>query len=178
MKPDTKTVAVSAIIGALYAALTMLLSPISYGPLQLRISELLCILPYFLPFSAVGLFFGCIIANIVSAAGILDIVFGSLATLCAALCTALAGKHGRSRKTELIACAMPVLWNSVIVGAVMTLALAGVSPLEKPSVFALYAAQIGVGEAAVMFAGGLPLMRFLPRQSFFRKLTDEEYGKS
>ena len=173
MKIGTNKLIAGAIVAALYAVLTMLLSPISYGPVQFRLSELLCILPYFMPFTAWGLFFGCVIANVISAAGILDIVFGSLATLCAALCTALAGKRGRKLKNELLACAMPVVWNTVAVGAVMTYALAGVSPLDEPSVFAFYAAQIGLGEAAVMFAGALPLMRFLPKQSFFTELVNK-----
>ena len=88
MKINTRKLVTAAIIGALYAGLTMVLSPISYGPIQMRVSEVLCILPYFLPYTAWGLFFGCIVANLISAAGILDVVFGSLATLLACLCMA------------------------------------------------------------------------------------------
>ena len=71
---------IPAVVGALYAALTMLLAPISYGNLQFRISEALCVLPVFFPYTSVGLFLGCALANMISAAGILDVVFGSLAT--------------------------------------------------------------------------------------------------
>ena len=173
MKRGTNKLITGAIVAALYAALTMLLSPISYGPVQFRLSELLCILPYFMPYTAVGLFLGCVIANVISTAGILDIVFGSLATLCAAICTALAGRRGRKLKNELIACAMPVVWNAVVVGAVITYALVGISPFENPGVFAFFAAQVGFGEAAVMFAGALPLMRFLQKQSFFTELVNK-----
>ena len=80
---------IPAVVGALYAALTMLLAPISYGNLQFRISEALCVLPVFFPYTSVGLFLGCALANMISAAGILDVVFGSLATLCAGLCAAV-----------------------------------------------------------------------------------------
>ena len=66
-----------AVVGALYAALTMLLAPISYGNLQFRISEALCVLPVFFPYTSVGLFLGCALANTISAAGMLDVVFGS-----------------------------------------------------------------------------------------------------
>ena len=88
MNIKTQKLITAAIIGALYAVLTMVLAPISYGPLQFRVSEVLCVLPYFMPYTAWGLLFGCVIANLVSAAGILDVVFGSLATLIACLCVA------------------------------------------------------------------------------------------
>ena len=59
---------IPAVVGALYAALTMLLAPISYGNLQFRISEALCVLPVFFPYTSVGLFLGCALANMISAA--------------------------------------------------------------------------------------------------------------
>lgn len=170
MKLDTKKLVAAAIIAALYAVLTMLLSPISYGPVQLRLSEVLCILPYFLPFSAFGLFFGCLIANIVSAAGVLDMIFGSLATLAAGLCTAAIGGKVKGLRGKIFACSMPVIWNAVVVGAVLTLALSDVSPLKAPGVFAVYAAQVGLSELAVMLAVGLPLMIYLPKHGFFREI--------
>lgn len=165
MKNTEKLVA-AAIIGALYAVLTMLLSPISYGPLQFRVSEVLCILPYFLPFTAWGLFFGCVIANLVSAAGILDVVFGSLATLCACLCMAKLGEKD-SRANKVLACTMPVLWNGVIVGATLTIAVAGLNPLKDFGAFLIYAGQVALGELGVMFVIGLPLMSYLPKEKFF-----------
>ena len=94
MHITTRKLAAAAVTGAAYAALTMLLAPISYGAIQCRVSEVLCILPFFIPCTAWGLFAGCAIANLLSAAGIFDVVFGSLATLLAALCCfipALAG---------------------------------------------------------------------------------------
>lgn len=69
---------IPAVVGALYAALTMLLAPISYGNLQFRISEALCVLPVFFPYTSVGLFLGCALANMISAAGILDVVIGAV----------------------------------------------------------------------------------------------------
>lgn len=79
----------SALIAALYVALTHLsnLVGLANGPIQIRFSEALCILPFFMPSSAVGLFIGCIIANLTTGAVVWDIVFGSLATLIGALIT-------------------------------------------------------------------------------------------
>ena len=54
MNIKTKRIVTAAVVGALYAALTLALAPISYGPLQFRVSEVLCILPYFLPYTARG----------------------------------------------------------------------------------------------------------------------------
>ena len=59
-----RSLCMSAVIAALYAALTLLLAPISYGPIQLRLSEALTLLPMLLPQAVPGLFVGCLIANL------------------------------------------------------------------------------------------------------------------
>ncbi|MBR0203644.1 MAG: QueT transporter family protein, partial [Synergistaceae bacterium] len=76
-----------ALIAALYAALTILLAPISYGPVQCRVSEAFTLLPFYLPEAVPGLFIGCIFANFIGGYGLPDMVFGSLATLIAAFLT-------------------------------------------------------------------------------------------
>lgn len=75
----------AAVIAALYAALTVAFAPISFGPVQLRVSEALCILPMFTPAAVPGLFAGCLIANLIGGGIILDVIFGSLATLAGAV---------------------------------------------------------------------------------------------
>ena len=156
-----------AITGALYAALTMLLAPVSYGTLQFRLSEALCVLPFFLPYTSVGLFLGCAIANTLSAAGILDIVFGSLATLGAALCTAALGRRTRrSGETaplpvRLAACLSPVVWNGAVVGAVLAGSFTPQSGFRGG--FWLFGGQVALGELGVMLLLGLPLLSLLPR---------------
>ena len=140
----------AAVIGALYAVLTMVLAPISYGPVQCRISEVLCILPFFMPSTTWGLFFGCAIANIASSAGLPDIIFGSLATLIACLCISWCGKHNK----KALACLMPVIWNGLIVGAMLTVVVAGLNPIKNFGAFAVFAGEVALGEAAVMFIAG------------------------
>ena len=172
MNIKVKRLVTAALVGALYAALTMALAPISYGPLQFRVSEVLCILPFFLPYTAWGLFFGCMIANLASAAGMLDIVFGSLATLISCACVALCGMRlGSGLKSRIIACLMPVVWNGIIVGATLTIALAGLNPLKEFGAFALFAGEVALGELGVMFVMGLPLMTYLPKQKFFAEFV-------
>lgn len=164
--------AVSAVIGAAYAVLTMALAPISYGAIQLRVSEALCIMPYFIPGTSLGLFIGCAIANILTG-NIFDIIFGSLATLGAALCTAAIGRREHSLLNSALACLMPVIFNAVVVGAVITGAYSGLSIFGHPGVFAMNAGYVGLGEAIVLFALGLPLTRYLPKKRFFREFIEK-----
>jgi uncharacterized membrane protein len=170
MKTDSRTqrLAAAAVVGAAYAALTMALAPISYGTVQFRISEVLCILPYFMPFTSWGLFAGCLIANLLTG-NIFDIVFGSLATLGAALCTAAIGRRGDRGSIWrcVLACLMPVVWNGLVVGAVLAWGYDGYNIFKYPGVFAGYALSVAGGEAAVLYVLGLPCMKLLPGKKFF-----------
>ena len=74
-----------ALFAAIYFVLTLMFRPISFGPIQFRISEALCVLPYFTPAAVPGVFIGCLISNIMGGAMIMDVVFGSLATLIGAV---------------------------------------------------------------------------------------------
>lgn len=92
MEKRTRFLTKVGVIAALYAVLTMVVAPISYGPMQIRISEALCVLPYFTSAAVPGLFIGCIIANgfgliLGSSLGLMDIIVGSLTTLAAAWLT-------------------------------------------------------------------------------------------
>lgn len=157
---------IPAVVGALYAALTMLLAPISYGNLQFRISEALCVLPVFFPYTSVGLFLGCALANMISAAGILDVVFGSLATLCAGLCATACGREARrtgampSAAMRVLACLSPVVWNGVVIGAVLAWSFARDAFWQS---FLLFGAEVALGEAGVLFLLGMPLLALIPR---------------
>ena len=137
-----RSLCVSAVIGALYAAMTLLLAPISYGPIQLRLSEAMTLLPIVLPQAIPGLFVGCLIANLYT--GMLtDIIFGSLATLLAAIGTYLL------RKKPILAAACPVISNGVIVG--MVLALSFNLPV------ALTMSEVAIGEIGAVLVGMLIL---------------------
>lgn len=165
-----RKIAFAAITAAVYIALTLLMAPISYGPIQFRLSEALCILPFFFPVTTWGLFVGCMLANIVSAYGILDIVFGSLATLLAALFTMMLGKLGCEKLiNKVLACFPPVLFNAVIIGAV----IAHMSLANELfwTGFIINAAQVAIGEAAIMFLIGLPLLIWLPKNKLFNEIS-------
>ena len=82
-KLNTKMIALNAIIAAVYAAFTILLAPISYGSIQMRISEIMIFLAFYNKDYIPGLVLGCLIANIPSGLGAFDMVFGTFATLLA-----------------------------------------------------------------------------------------------
>lgn len=144
----TRSLCLSALIAALYAALTLLLAPISYGAIQCRISEAMTILPILLPQSIPGLFIGCVISNLYT--GMLtDVIFGSLATLLAALGTYLL------RKRPLLAAACPVVANAVIVGLVLS--------LTNGWPIALTMLEVGAGEMLAVALGMLVLLPAVKR---------------
>ena len=169
MKISVAKMASAAVIAAIYAVLTLILAPISYGPIQFRISEVLCILPFFLPFSTWGLFVGCILANLLSAYGSVDVVLGSAATLLAALTTMYIGERSRSVFATALACLPPVVFNGVLVGA--AIAFAETSESGFMAAFAINGIQVAVSEAVVMYIITLPLAIWLGKAKFFQKLT-------
>lgn len=111
----TKFIAQAAIIAAFYVVMTYVtnLFGLANGAVQVRVSEALTVLPYF-TFSAVpGLFVGCLIANIVTGCSVIDVIFGSLATLIGALGTYALKKH------KYLAPIPPIAANTIIVPIVI-----------------------------------------------------------
>ena len=111
---STLFLAQGAMIAAVYVVLTLVFAPISYGEVQVRVSEALTVLPFFTPAAVPGLFVGCLIANILGGAILPDIIFGSLATLLGAVGTYLLRK-----KTRFLAPIPPIVANTVIVPFVL-----------------------------------------------------------
>lgn len=147
----TKFLIQSGIIAATYAALTILLAPFSYGPVQIRISEALTILPFFTPAAVPGLFIGCLVSNFLSPYGLIDIICGSGATLIAAI-----GSY-MLRKRPVLVPLPPVLANAIIIGLMLYYAY-GV-----PMNLFLIMAWIGLGELIACYAIGYPLLRYLKK---------------
>lgn len=144
----TRIMVEAALIAAMYAVLTIAFAPISYGQVQLRVSEVLTILPFFTPAAIPGLFVGCIVANIYGGMGILDIVFGSLATLIAAFLTYKAPKRW-------LAPLPPVIVNGVVIGLVLYYA-AG-APLL------ITMGWVALGEGLACYGLGYPLLTLLDK---------------
>lgn len=169
----TRKISFAGVVAALYAALTISLGFISYGPIQFRIAEVLCILPFFFPFSVWGLFVGCLIANIASPYP-LDLVVGPIATLIAALATMRVGMLKRDGvPIKALACLPPVVVNAVLIGALIAYYTTGAGDAEAFALaFAVGGFQVGFGQLVVLYVIGLPLMVYLPKSQMHQKLSE------
>ncbi len=155
----TRFIAEAGIIAAVYFAITMAVAYIAFGPLQLRISEALCILPFFTPAAVPGLFIGCLLANLAgSPLGPYDILFGSLATLLASFLTYIIGRissqAGRDTgKAKWLLPLPAVLVNAFVVAGILNYYL---NVLYWES--ALY---VAIGQTLACYALGMPLFFLL-----------------
>ncbi|MBO4467958.1 MAG: QueT transporter family protein [Clostridia bacterium] len=149
-------IVLSAVIAALYAALTYAFAPISYGPVQFRVSEVLTILPCFTPVSIIGLTVGCLLANILSFNAI-DMVIGTSATLIAAVFTYLLRKM-KFLKIPFFSLLSPVIFNGLIVG--LEIAVFFVKSIDS---FPINAAWVALGELVVCFGLGIPFYLLLDK---------------
>lgn len=159
----THQLAIAGVIAALYAVLAYFASVfgIAYGPIQCRFSESLCVLPFLFPAATPGLFVGCLVANLLSPYGALDIIFGSLATLLAAVWT-------QHTQHKWLAPLPPVLCNAVIVGAVISFEQTGFTGAFAGA-FAYNAVTVGVGEAIACYVLGGLLLTLLPKVPALRR---------
>lgn len=157
----------AAMVAALYAVLSYFsnIFGLAYGPIQFRFSEALCVLPFLFPATAPGLFVGCLIANLLSPYGVMDIVVGSLATLIAAVWT------GKVRRWWL-AWLPPVVCNTVLVGFTIGFAQVGLTA-ALPAAWIYNGLTVGIGELGVCLALGTILLRVMPQIKFFRALIPE-----
>lgn len=160
----SRQVALAGIIGAAYAVLTLGASifGVAYGPVQMRVSEALTVLPFLFPEAVPGLFVGCLIANLLSPYGVLDVVVGSAATLLAAVLTARCSKRW-------LAPLPPVLCNAVFIGALIAYYEAGFGSAFLGA-FAFNALTVGVGEAVSCYVLGMLLLHWLPKSRAVRTL--------
>lgn len=150
-----KSVCLSAVIAALYAVLTLALPMLSYGPVQIRFAEALTVLPFFFPEAIPGLAVGCFLANLIGSPYVLDWVFGTLATLLAAIWTSRV-------KSPWLAPLPPVVCNIVIVGAEIAWSETGFHP-GFGAAWLWNGFTVGVGELVCCYVLGLLLVRLLPQ---------------
>ena len=148
---NTAFITRSAAIAAVYVVLTLVFAPISYGEVQVRISEALTILPFFTSDAIPGLFIGCLIANITGGAIIWDIIFGSIATLLGAIGTYLL------RQNRWLAPIPPILSNTIIVPLVLRFGYGITLPIP------LLMVSIAVGEIISCYILGELLLTLLVR---------------
>jgi uncharacterized membrane protein len=156
-----RSIAVGALVAALYAALTIWLAPLSYGPVQVRVSEALTVLPFLEPAAVPGLFIGCLVANLYGGLGPWDIFAGSLLTLGAAYLTYLLRKTRRPWLAPL----PPVLLNAFGVSYYLQLLFEPpkIAILGNVPGYFVFVLMVGMGELIACYALGLPLLYVLRR---------------
>ena len=153
-KFKVRDVAHGGMIAALYVAFTLLFAPVSFGEVQLRVSEALTLLPFYIPVAVPALFVGCLIANFIGGFGLWDVIFGSAATLLAAWIS--------SKMPNLwLAAVPPVVVNMFVIGALLHFII------NAP--FLITALYVAFGQALACFAIGIPLMRVLEKYSIITR---------
>ena len=150
----TNRLARGAVIAALYALLTMVLP--AYGPLQFRLSEIMTLLAYYDPFYILPLTLGCALANIASPFGIVDVIFGSLASF-------LALKSMSKTKNIYLASIWPAFFSFIIGLEIMAFS-------AEPVNFFLVTGQIMLSQLIVVSVIGVPIMKVLMKNENFERL--------
>lgn len=173
----TRFIARAGMIAAIYAALTVLTMylpfNLGWGLVQFRVSEALTVVACFTPAAIPGLTLGSAIANALNPAAtwplsFLDVVFGSLATAIGALWT------WRFRANRPLALGGPVVANALVVPAYLPIILAGLGLYQVPflgislegawlPMYAFGVVAVGIGEAAVVYGLGWPLLKALEK---------------
>ena len=136
----------AAIIAAIYVVLIYIFNPISFGPVQVRIAEVLTVLPYFTVAAVPGVSIGCFLSNLLTGSEPLDVVFGTLATLVGAI-----GSY-KLRHNKFLVPIPPIVSNTIIMPWVIKFAYAEVTPIP------LMMLTVGLGEVVSIGILGMMLL--------------------
>ena len=143
----------AAVIAALYVVLTYVFSAFASGVIQVRVSEALTILPAFTPAAIPGLVIGCLLSNTLTGCVLLDIIFGSVATLIGAL-----GSYALRRHTWLVPIP-PIVSNMIFVPFVLRYAYGATDA------FPFMIATVGAGEIISCYLLGMLLYGALKKMN-------------
>ena len=161
-----------AVIAAVYVVVCLVLAPFSYGAVQVRVAEALCLLPVFGAEYIVGVTLGCFLANLLGST-VVDVVFGTLATLLACLVTYKL-RDIRVKGLAIPASLPPVVFNMIIVGAFeITFFFSDGAPTAMLAVF--NAVTVGIGELISCTILGVALVKLIESNAglnkFYRRIT-------
>ena len=160
-----------AVIAAVYVVVCLVLAPFSYGAVQVRVAEALCLLPVFGAEYIVGVTLGCFLANLLGST-VVDVVFGTLATLLACLVTYKL-RDIRVKGLAIPASLPPVVFNMIIVGAFeITFFFSDGAPTAMLAVF--NAVTVGIGELLSCTILGVALVKLIESNAGLNKIFTEE----
>lgn len=162
-KHSVRKISICAVVAALYAAITILTAPFSYGLVQFRLSEALVVLCALEPGLGIGITLGCFLANVFSSVTALDMIIGTLATALACMLTA------RCKCVWLVA--LPnIIVNALMVGGMLAMVL---MKDQMPVSLLICGGQVALGEIAVMGCLGIPLYLFAKRTGFVSRVMEK-----
>ncbi len=163
-KNSAKFITQTAVVAALYVALTLSFSWMAYGAIQFRIAEILVLLVFIDKKYFLGLVLGCAISNAFSPLGMIDVLVGTFATILALLFIMFIRKTmGDNKKSLIIASLGPVISNAVFVGIQLTI-------LFKELPFIVIAAYVAFGEFVVVTVAGVII--FSKIKSLLEKISN------
>ncbi len=164
-KNNVQFITRTALIAAAYAALTYAFAWMSYEQLQFRVAEVLVLFAFIEPKYGLGLVLGCVLANIASPLGVIDIVVGSFATFIAIMFIVTVRKTlGYNKKSLMVASLGPVISNALLVGFELTYLF------NTP--FLWNAFYVGIGEFVVVtLAGTVFISEIMKKSGLIDKLS-------
>ena len=159
-----KTIALNGIIAALYAAITAACGPLSYEFMQFRFSELFNLLVFFNPWFTIGLTLGCLIANLFSSVGPIDIVFGTLTTLVACLIMVI---YSKFIKNLFSVGFIPCILNAVVVPLTIYVSTLNTNDpmVLTPALYFTMFGWVFLGEFVCIVCVGYPIFLLLTKKN-------------
>ncbi len=159
----------SGVIAALYVVLTLPFAQFAFGPIQFRLAEIMTVLPILTPAAIPGLAIGCFLSNLLNPMnlGIIDITFGTLATLIAAVLTSWIARRAKPEKTiskDLLSLVPPVAVNAAVVGTYLPFLLSDGSKGSITLISVLISIlSVGLSELFVVYVIGFPFLQVMRR---------------
>lgn len=135
---SVKQIVINAMIASIYAALTLVISPIAYSEIQFRLSEIMVFLAFYNRKYIPGLIIGCIVANLFSPMGLLDVIFGTISTIIVCISMYLI-------KNRYLAAITGALITGIIIGGELWYAY------QIP--YLINALYVAIGELIVLIIG-------------------------
>lgn len=172
MKINVKMMAFSAVIAAVYTAVSMAIAPLTFGNIQIRFAEALTLLPILAPFSVIGVTLGCGLTNLfgamlgVNPLGYADVFIGTAATFIACLLSVYFRGY-KFKGVPLLSAMMPVIVNALIIGAELAYVI---MPHNLLLGFITFGSAVFVGQFVACVIIGLPLLNYMDRSKILYKM--------
>ncbi len=171
---NTKKLVNQAMIAAIYTVLSVALSAISFGTVQIRVSEAFALLPVFSFTNVWGVTIGCFLTNLIgfftgaNILGSLDMIFGTFATFSAAVTTYLLRKI-KIKGMPVLSVIPPIVFNAVIIGWELCMLINNGS--FSPVIFWAQAISVGVGQLLSCGVIGLMMVRLVEKNKTLKDLV-------